>query len=122
LPDLKPAEPIELGDRVAWGPHVCEGGLLLTTEGDELLFVEGDGKIRWRQDLKHGACAGKPLVVDGAVFVLDRQGGVARIALADGVEAGYAATGQPAMAGPVALGERLLIATADGALVVVNRP
>jgi outer membrane protein assembly factor BamB len=122
LPDLKPAEPIELGDRVAWGPHVCGAGLLLATEGDELIFVDGDGKIRWRQDLKHGACAGRPLVVEGTAFVLDRQGGVARIALADGVEAGYAATGQAAVAGPVALGERLIVATADGALVVINRP
>ncbi len=122
LPDLKPDEPVELGGRIVWGPHDVGEGMLLATDADELMLIDADGTVRWRQELKHGACGGAPLVADGSALVLYSNGGVARVALTDGTEGAYSDLGQPAVAGPVALGERLLVVGPDGSLLVLNRP
>jgi hypothetical protein len=52
--------------------------------------------------------------------LLHVEGGLARVNLADGAEASYTDLGQPAAAGPVALGERWMVGAADGTLLVVN--
>jgi hypothetical protein len=121
LPDLKANEPIALESRITWGPHAAGDALLLGLESGELVAV-GDGAIRWRQPLKHGALGGTPLVDGDHAFLLCPNGGVARIALADGAEAAYSELGQPAVAGPVAFGPRLVVAAPDGTLIIVNRP
>jgi hypothetical protein len=122
LPGLTAKEPVDLGGRVVWGPHPTGDGLLLTTERNELLFIASDGAIRWRQPVKHGELAGAPLVDGPSIFVLSRNGGIARINLADGAEAAYSDFAEPAVAGPVAFGPRLVISAHDGTLLVVNRP
>jgi hypothetical protein len=122
LPDLKANEPIALKSRVTWGPYAAGDAVLLGLESGELLAVGGDGAIRWRQPLKHGELGGTPLVDGDHAFLLFRDGGVARIALADGAEAAYAELGHPGVAGPVAFGPRLVIAAPDGTLIIVNRP
>jgi hypothetical protein len=87
-----------------------------------LLLVGVDGAIKWRQPLKHGTPAGAPLLENTSMLVLYPGAGVARINLADGVEQAVADLGQPAVAGPVAFGQRLLVSASDGTLLVVNRP
>jgi hypothetical protein len=121
LPELTAGEPVDLGGRVAWGPHALADGALLATDAEELIMTGPDGAIRWRRALDHGALGGKPLA-DGATALVLFGAGVARVNLADGAEAGYAELGQPAIAGPIALGERIVVAAPDGALLVVNRP
>jgi hypothetical protein len=86
------------------------------------MFVADDMAIRWRRELLHGELGGRPLAADGAVILLHVEGGLSRVALSDGAEAGFADIGQPAEAGPVPLGERVIVTAPDGALVVVNRP
>jgi hypothetical protein len=122
LPELKPAEPVELGGRVTWGPFPAGYGALVATDAGELLLIGADAAIAWRRELVHGELAGKPLVQDGAALVVHAQGGLAQINLADGAETGYAEIGQSAAAGPVPLGERVVVVAPDGALLVVNRP
>jgi hypothetical protein len=122
LPDLKPAEAIDLGGRVTWGPHPAGQGVLIATDGGELLMASTKGAIAWRQALKRGQLGGLPLVDGDAALVLYPDGGIARISLADGSEQAFAELGQSAVAGPVAFGPRLVVSGADGTLLVVNRP
>jgi hypothetical protein len=122
LPGLTVNEPIDLGGRAAWGPYAAGDGLLLANEGGELMMVGGDGAIRWRQPLKHGELGGAPLVDEANAFLLYPSGGIARVNLVDGTEAAFADLGQPAVAGPVAFGPRLVVSAHDGTLLVVNRP
>lgn len=122
LPELKPAEPVELGGRVVWGPFPAGDGALVATDAAELLLIGVDAAVAWRRDLEHGQLAGKPLVKNGAALVVYAQGGLALVNLADGAEQGYAEIGQSAVAGPVPLGERVVVVAPDGALLVVNRP
>jgi hypothetical protein len=122
LPELTAGEPISLEGRVAWGPHAAGDGALISIESGELLMVSGEGAVRWRQPLKHGAPCGTPLIDDQDAFLLFPTGGLARISLADGAESAYAELGQPAIAGPVALGPRLVVSAPDGTLLIVNRP
>jgi hypothetical protein len=121
LPDLTAADPIDIGGRVDWGPHPITGGVLLSTEARELVLVGDDGAVRWRQPLQHGQPAGAPLVDGESAFVLFPEG-VARISTGDGAEQAFAELGQSAIEGPVAFGPRLVVAAADGTLLVVNRP
>jgi outer membrane protein assembly factor BamB len=122
LPELTPREPIDLGGRIAWGPFSVEGGVLFSTDAGELMMVGPDSAFRWRRKIEHGDLAGQPLLDGGNVLLLHANGGLSQVTLSDGAEAGYAAVGQPAVAGPVPLGGRVIVAAPDGALLVVNRP
>jgi PQQ-like domain len=122
LPDLQPAEAIDLGGRVAWGPYPAGEGALIAIDGGELLLVNPDGAIAWRQPLKRGQLGGVPLFDGGEALLLYPDGGVARISLADGSEQAFAELGQSAVAGPIPFGPRLIVSAADGTLLVLNRP
>lgn len=122
LPELTPAEPVDLGGRIVWGPFPAEDGALAALDSDELIAIAADGAVRWRQPLQHGQLGGEPIVAGGAAIVLCPAGGVARISLADGAEGAYVQLGQPVVAGPTALGQRLVLGAADGTLLIVNRP
>jgi outer membrane protein assembly factor BamB len=122
LPALAPAEPVELGGRIVWGPFPAGDGALAATDAGELVMISPEATIAWRQELRHGELAGRPLVRNGAALVLHAAGGLSSIRLADGGEQGFVELGQPATAGPVPLGERVIVAGADGALVVANPP
>lgn len=122
LPKLERQKPTPMGGLATWGPFAAGDGVLLATDADELLFVGDDGGICWRTPLGHGDLSGSPLVDGEAVLVLARSGGVARVSLADGKETAYLDLKQPVALGPVAFGNRLVLAAADGSLLVVNRP
>lgn len=121
LPDLAPGSGIEIGGRVVWGPHAVDSGLLLATDADELLFV-AEGAVRWRQPIEHGELAGEPLAGGATALVLHNSGRLATINLSDGAETSFVDVGQPAIAGPVPLGERVILVAPDGTMLVVNRP
>jgi outer membrane protein assembly factor BamB len=122
LPELTAGNPVEVGGRVAWGPYAAGDGLILATEAGELMVVGGDGAIRWRQPAKRGLPGGAPLVDGQNAFVLYPTDGIARVSLAEGAEAAFAALGQPAVAGPAAFGPRLVVSSPDGTLLIVKRP
>jgi hypothetical protein len=120
LPDLKPGEPLKLGGQIVWGPHPTPQGVLMALDNDELVLVSAEPAVVWRRKLKHGPLGGQPLSAGDAAVLLHVRGGLSRVALADGAETGYIPLGQPALAGPVAFGERWMVGGADGALLVVN--
>jgi hypothetical protein len=96
--------------------------LLLATAKDELVSVDAAGQIVWRQPLAHGPPCGQPLADGDGALVLWRHGGLSRIANSDGTESAFVELEQPVAAGPVVLGNRLIVASSDGALLVVDRP
>ncbi|HMP07943.1 MAG TPA: hypothetical protein PJ982_16455, partial [Lacipirellulaceae bacterium] len=121
IPDLAAGDSIELGARAKWGPFAYGDGVRLATEAEELLWVGSNGTVHWRRALDRGAPRSQPLF-DGDSVLAIVDGGVMRVSLKDGSETGFAEVGQPVAAGPVRLGERLVVTTPDGALLVVNRP
>jgi hypothetical protein len=94
----------------------------LALESGELVALSADGAIRWRRPVEHGNLGGAPLVAESEAVLLHPATGLEFINLADGAEAAFVELGQPAIAGPVAFGSRLLLAAPDGTLLVVNRP
>jgi outer membrane protein assembly factor BamB len=120
LPELKPGETLKLGGQIIWGPHATPQGLLIGIDSNELALVDGEGAIAWRRKLEHGPLGGEPLVAGDAAVLLHVEGALERVNLADGAEASLTQLGQPAAAGPVAFGERWMVATPDGTLLVVN--
>jgi outer membrane protein assembly factor BamB/TolA-binding protein len=119
LPDLSagPSWPLEGG--VAWGPVVSDGRVLVATRGGELLCLDDAKNEIWRVPLPYGALAGAPLSDDGG-YLLATQGGVVyRIAADSGAELAKIEIGEPLLAGPVAIGRRLLLTGYDGTLLVV---
>lgn len=122
LPGLERQPPVELGAAVVWGPFGLGDRLLLTTAKDELLSVDTAGQIVWRQPLTHGQPCGQPLADGDGALVLWRQGGLSRIANDDGTESAHLQLEQSTAAGPVAFGNRLILASSNGTLLVVNRP
>ncbi len=121
LPELTRGDGLEIGGRIAWGPHASAGGLLLATDAGELLLV-ADGAVRWRQQLEHGKLVGEPLTTGATVLVLHNTGRLSTISLSDGAETSFVDVGQPAIAGPVPLGERVIVVAPDGTMLVINRP
>jgi outer membrane protein assembly factor BamB/tetratricopeptide (TPR) repeat protein len=122
LADLAPAEPVDLGGRIVWGPFPAEDGALAALDTEELIFIAADGAVRWRQPLKRGKLGGEPIVADGEAIMLCPAKGLLRVGLADGAESAFVELAQPAVAGPTALGQRLILGAADGALLIVERP
>lgn len=120
--DLAPAEPIDLGNSIVWGPYSAGDSLLVGLADKELVAVGEDGQIRWRQTFERGPLVGAPQVVDQAAWVTHRRGGIARFSLIDGIETHHAAISQPLATGPVLLGAQLLVASADGALLLIDPP
>lgn len=120
--DLEAGPSVSLGSPLTWGPFSAEDGVLLTLESDQLTMVDAAGVVRWQQPLERGPLAGAPLVAEGAAWLTYRNGVVSRIELSNGAEAAFADAKQPLASGPVAFGPRLVVAGADGAILVINRP
>jgi outer membrane protein assembly factor BamB len=120
-PDLAPGEATDLGGRVTWGPFAAGEVVLVATDANELIAVGVDGAVKWRQPLVHGNVGGQPLVADGQAFLLYPLG-IAKVSLNDGAEGGFVEIGQTLSAGPVSFAGRLVVAAADGTLLVVNLP
>ena len=121
LPSLDTLQPVDVGSEVTWGPFQVGGELLLATAAGELVAIDPEGEIAWRQPTQDTPPRGTPLADDDSVLVLGPNG-VRRIALQDGSTQNEAPTGEPAAFGPVGLGNRLIVTAHDGTLLVVEKP
>jgi len=119
LPDLSAGPTWTLEGGVAWGPVVSDGKVLVATRGGELLCLDDARKEIWRVPLPYGLLAGAPLSDDGGYLLATQNGVVYRIAAESGAELAKIEIGEPLAAGPVALGQRLLLTGHDGTLLVV---
>ena len=122
LPDLTTDQPIDLGGSVVWGPRRIGKHALLATANDELVCLDADAKIAWRQTLEHGPLAGTPALAGGELIISLLSGHVMRLAMEDGKTLAIEDVGQPLATGPVSLENRWLVATNDGTLLVIEPP
>jgi outer membrane protein assembly factor BamB/tetratricopeptide (TPR) repeat protein len=122
LPELEIRDPIELGADIVWGPHVVADRLLTVTAQDELICLDSQGEITWRQPIENSGINGRPLQVDEEVLLLWQDGSLTLVELTTGKQRVKLNLDQPIVAGPVAFGKRVLLSTHDGTLLVVNLP
>jgi len=122
LPKLVPGRSQPIGGKCVWGPCSVGGSLVLVNDDDKLLCFDGDGKPSWTIGLIHGLPAGRPLAVDGDFIFASLDGVVWRVEAASGRELAKQETGHPLGAGPVLLGERLLLSGHDGTLYLMDQP
>jgi len=126
LPDLERLQAGEqpLGGRCVWGPAPMGDRVLLATDAGELWCFGADGKPAWAQpaSLSHGPLAGRPLRVDDGLLLAFASGVVSRLDTAAGRETAKIDVGRPLGAGPVLLGDQLLLAGHDGTLYLVEPP
>ncbi|MBN2216217.1 MAG: PQQ-binding-like beta-propeller repeat protein [Pirellulales bacterium] len=122
LPDLAAEEPVGLGGRATWGPRQAGQNVFLTTENDQLICLDGEGKIAWQVPLAHGPLAGPPLPVGGDFLLAFADGHLARVEGTSGRELAATETGAPLGAGPVLVGEDVLLVGNDGTLYLNKQP
>jgi outer membrane protein assembly factor BamB/tetratricopeptide (TPR) repeat protein len=122
LPSLQSRDPVALGAEVVWGPYAIGDRFLLVTAAGELVCVDSDGEIAWRQPVEPGGPSGRPLRVGEEGLLLWQNGSLSLLELSDGQQRGKWDLDQPVVAGPVAFGERFILSSHDGTLLVVNRP
>ncbi|MGI9430222.1 MAG: PQQ-binding-like beta-propeller repeat protein, partial [Bythopirellula sp.] len=122
LPDLAAQPSVDIGATITWGPFPVGDHVVLATSTEELIALDDQAQVAWRQSFAHGPPAGQPIVQDGGLVLLWQQGGLSRLDIATGDEATFVPLPQPVVAGPVPFGSRLVVNTYDGTLLVVDRP
>lgn len=122
LPSLESAGETNLSAPVEWGPFVAADAALVATVDQKLAAASASGEVKWEVPLEHGPLAGPPLVAGDSVYLSFRKGVVERRALADGKPTGTLNLEHPLATGPVAFQQRLVVAAADGTLLVIDQP
>jgi hypothetical protein len=89
------------------------------TDGDELLCLDGQGRLVWRIPLPHGPLAGRPLETPQGVVLVSTRGIVWRVSADQGLEQARIDLGQPAASGAVVLGQLWVVAARDGTLLAI---
>ena len=121
LPALEPAERIELGGSVGWGPYTVGDLVVVASEAGRLIAVGTDGKVAWEQTLTDINFAGPPLAGDGELVLAFQSGRVTSISMTDGQPTGSTNVGEPLVGGAQMLEGMLVVATQDGSILVINK-
>jgi hypothetical protein len=122
LPALESAGETNLSAPVEWGPYLAGEVALVATVDQKLAATTAAGEVRWEVPLEHGPLAGPPLVAGDSVFLTFRKGIVERRALADGNPIGTLNVEHPLATGAALFQQRLVVAAADGTLLVIDQP
>jgi hypothetical protein len=122
LPTLESAGETTLPAPIEWGPYRIGDMAVTATADGKLLAISSAGEIKWQSALAHGALAGPPLVVADGVLLAYRKGVLERRAMADGKPLAALNIEQPVAAGPIEFLQRVVLATNDGSLLVVDKP
>jgi len=122
LPDLEPSGETQLSASLAWGPFVVNDRFYLSTSDGQLLNLDSDGKISWTTALEHGELVGRPLVVADELLIAYRSGVLERRSLVDGRSLASKNMTVPLTAGPALFLTRIVLASHDGTVLIVDRP
>ncbi len=124
--DLQLAPVVQLTGPPIWGPQRVGDVVIVATEDDQLLCLDGSGQVRWRQSLLYGPLAGEPAVLGDRLILASTTGTVWSVDRQSGAEIGALAVGEPLARGVVVANDeqrpRLLLTAADGALLVTDVP
>ena len=119
---LAAAPPSDRDGATVFG-FAADGSMTTLRQGtNELICLDNQAAVAWRQPLKHGRPVGLPVASEGALYVAWQPGGLSKVSSADGAEAAHLQLETPVVAGPVALGKRFILTSPDGTLLVVDRP
>jgi outer membrane protein assembly factor BamB/tetratricopeptide (TPR) repeat protein len=122
LPELTVGPKVSLDGNVSWGPFATSDGFVVATTNAELLCITTAGDIKWKLALEKREPVGTPFIEGEVMFVAWQLDGVSRVNLADGINAATSKIDQALLAGPVPFASRLILAAADGTILVINRP
>jgi len=128
LPDLTRTDVRRLSGRCVWGPLSVGDRVMLATDDGQLLCLGPDGKVAWQQPLPYGTPVGAPLETAEGYVLASTAGVVWCVGKTDGEplrrgdEPRQADLGRPLGAGPVALGDKLLVVQRDGSLQLIEQP
>ncbi|MGD9636451.1 MAG: PQQ-binding-like beta-propeller repeat protein, partial [Pirellulales bacterium] len=122
LPALENQGQTDLPGDLVWGPYRIGEQLLLATARDQLVAVAKDGAIAWNAPITSGDLAGPPLELNGEVLLAYKKGTLERRSLSDGQVAESLDVEQPLATGPVRFLDRIVVATHDGSLLVLQQP
>ncbi len=122
LPTLAARDAIDVGGQIEWGPFTIDAGFLFSTDMGELVCLQEDGQIAWRNSLDKKLPTGTPMSDQGSLLIAWQLHGVSLLDAANGQERAHVPLGQAVVAGPVPFGRRLVLAASDGTLLIVNQP
>lgn len=123
VPELKPVASLDLkAQAIVAGPTRIGDVVVLATDRDELVGLDRSLGQAWKVPLPHGPPAGD-VVADGANIVLACQTGwLCRIDATSGAEIAAVDLGQSLAGTPLVVGGKVIVPTADGAILRVTLP
>ncbi|QDU88722.1 outer membrane biogenesis protein BamB [Pirellulimonas nuda] len=122
-PSLESVADPDLGSPAVWGPYAVGPGRCVVVSADgEMAAVDADGSIAWQLPLSGGDLTGAPAVEGDSLLATTKDGRLIKVNLNSGELASQVFVGQPIASGPTMMGPRVLIAAADGAVLVISPP
>lgn len=121
LPKLERGQTWPLGSRCVWGPCTVGKRVLVASAGGKLLCLDDQAKLAWQVELSAGRPVGRAMEAAGAYLLAFERGLVLKIDAASGKQVAKLEVGRPLASGPVALGGRLFVGSADGTLYEVKQ-
>jgi outer membrane protein assembly factor BamB len=122
LPDLAGGETWDLKSPAAWGPARVGQCVLVSTADNQLYCVNAQQQLVWQVPLSYGPLAGAPLADGDRLLLASTRGVVWAVSAADGQETTKVDVGQPLGAGPILMGDQLVLTGHDGTLHTLARP
>lgn len=119
--DLKPAKSFPLGANAPWGPYRVGDSVLAATDR-ELFCFSASPELVWKKPLPDGLPAEGALEQGSDVVLASLTGTVWRVDRKSGETRGKVALEQPLAGAPVAVGKQMVVAAADGTLLVFQGP
>jgi hypothetical protein len=122
LPTLKTVGETNLPAPLEWGPYPAGDIALLATADHKLIAVSAGGETKWQTATNQGPLAGPPLLLPDGVLLAYRKGIIERRSIVGGKPLATVKVEQPLATSPVEFLQHLVVATADGTLLVVDKP
>jgi outer membrane protein assembly factor BamB len=124
LPSAEPIKTTEIAGKLAWGPFASGQRVLLALDNGNLVCIDVTNPTQplWVAKTEVATFVGEPLLSKEKWFIASRAGTILALAPDSGEVTGTIDCGQTLGSGPTRFGPRLLVAAAEGTVLVVNLP